>query len=63
MAVTHPDSELAIEIAFRMVFATFQRRVQYGPDFGAYKPVSDEKLVDEVGRAVAAYLLEPARER
>jgi AcrR family transcriptional regulator len=62
-AVTHTDTELAIEIAFRMVFATFQRRVQFGPDYGAYSPVSDENLVDEVGRAVAAYLLEPARER
>ena len=57
-AVTHPDPELAIEIAFRMVFATVQRRVQFGPDFGAYRPVSDETLADEVGRAIAAYLLE-----
>jgi AcrR family transcriptional regulator len=58
-AVTHPNPELAIEIAFRMVFATMSRRVQFGPDFAAYQTVSDEQLTDEVGRAVAAYLLEP----
>ena len=60
-AITHPEPELAIEIAFRMAFATFQRRVQFGPDFGAYEKVSDEKLLDEVGQAIAAYLLEPKR--
>ena len=58
-AITHEDPELAIEIAFRIAFATFQRRVQFGPDFGAFVKVSDETLLDEVGRAVAAYLLEP----
>lgn len=58
-AITHEDPALAIEVAFRMAFATFQRRVQFGPDFGAYRKVSDEMLLDEVGRAVAAYLLEP----
>src|SRR4051812_34254379 len=58
-AVTHPDPALAIEVAFRMAFATMQRRVQFGPDFGAYKAVDDEQLIDELGRAIAAYLLEP----
>ena len=31
---------------------------QFGPDFGATGKVTDERLLDEVGRAVAAYLLE-----
>lgn len=58
-AFRHPDPALAIEVAFRMVFATMSRRVTYGPNFGAHAPVDDEPLLAEMGRAVAAYLLEP----
>lgn len=54
----HPDPDLAIEVAFRMVFAAASRRVQYGQDFGAPGHVEDEQLFGEMGRAVAAYLLE-----
>ena len=53
----HPDPALAIEVSFRMVFAAISRRVQYGMDFGAPGHVEDEQLFDEMGRAVAAYLL------
>src|SRR4051812_686184 len=56
---THTDPDLAIEVAFRMVFSTMARRVQFGPQFAAYREVPDDELIDEVGRAVAAYLLEP----
>ena len=54
----HPDPEVAIEVAFRMTFATIARRVAFGSRFGAPHDVSDEQLFDEMGRAVAAYLLE-----
>jgi AcrR family transcriptional regulator len=54
----HPEPDLAIEVAFRMVFATVARRVALGAQFGAPHEVSDQRLLDEVGRAVAAYLLE-----
>ena len=54
----HPEPDLAIEVAFRMVFATVARRVALGAQFGAPHEVSDRRLLDEVGRAVAAYLLE-----
>src|SRR3954452_815117 len=56
---THPQPDLAIEVAFRMVFATMSRRVSFGPQFAAYREVSDDDLINEAGRAVAAYLLEP----
>lgn len=54
----HPEPGLAIEVAFRMVFATVARRVALGAQFGAPHEVPDQRLLDEVGRAVAAYLLE-----
>src|SRR3954447_14443675 len=57
--ITHADPDLAIEVAFRMVFSTMARRVQFGPQFAAYREVSDDELIAEAGRAVAAYLLEP----
>src|SRR4051794_31812816 len=56
---THPDPDLAIEVAFRMAFSTIARRVSMGPQFGAYRKVDDAELVEQGGRAVAAYLLEP----
>jgi AcrR family transcriptional regulator len=56
---THPDPSLAIEIAFRMVFSPMSRRISFGPNWGAYRPVEDDQLIEELGRGVAAYLLEP----
>src|SRR6478672_10287802 len=45
-----PEPDLAIEVAFRMVFATVARRVALGAQFGAPHEVSDQRLLDEVGR-------------
>ena len=58
-AIHHPDPDLAIEVAFRIAFSTIQRRIMYGPNFGAYQQLADDRLFIEIGRAVAAYLLEP----
>jgi hypothetical protein len=57
-AFSHPDPSLAIEIAFRMVFMPMRARVSMGSDFGAYREVDDEQLIEELGRGVAAYLLD-----
>ncbi len=54
---THPDPSLAIEIAFRMVFMPMRARVSMGADFGAYRMVDDDALIEELGQGVAAYLL------
>ncbi len=54
---THPDPGLAIEIAFRMVFMPMRARVSMGADFGAYRMVDDDALIEELGQGVVAYLL------
>jgi AcrR family transcriptional regulator len=58
---THPDPALAIEIAFRMVFMPMRARVSLGADFGAYRMVDDDELIEELGRGAAAYLLDAPR--
>lgn len=60
-AFTHADPSLAIEIAFRMVFMPMRARVSMGADFGAYRMVDDDQLIEELGRGVAAYLLDAPR--
>jgi AcrR family transcriptional regulator len=56
--LTHPDPETAVDVAFRMAYCTFARQVMYGPTFESDRPVAWGELVDEVGTACAAYLLE-----
>jgi AcrR family transcriptional regulator len=60
-AFTHADPSLAIEIAFRMAFMPMRARVSMGIDFGAYREVDDDQLIEELGRGVAAYLLDAPR--
>lgn len=54
----HASPDIAIEMAFRMVFATIARRVAHGPNFGSDHRIPDAELVDELAHAVAAYLLD-----
>jgi AcrR family transcriptional regulator len=56
--ITHPDPEKAVDVAFRMAYCTFARRVMYGPTFESASAIDWDDLVDEVGHACAAYLLE-----
>jgi AcrR family transcriptional regulator len=67
----HPDPELGVDVAYRMVYCTIARRLTHGPQFESARAVSDEELVRELGHAVANYLLgsptgspsaEPARQ-
>lgn len=55
--VRHPDPELAIDVAWRMVYCTLVRRITHGPRFESERPVSDAKLVRELARAAADYLV------
>jgi len=55
--IRHPEPELAVDIAWRMVYCTVTRRVTHGPKFESARAVSDKKLVTELARAVADYLL------
>jgi AcrR family transcriptional regulator len=61
--ITHADPEKAVDVAFRMAYCTFARQVMYGPSFESDRPIGWDELVDEVGAACAAYLLQPARPR
>ncbi len=56
-AVRHPDPELAIDVAYRMVYCTIARRITHGNTFESDREISDEDLVRELARAVADYLL------
>jgi AcrR family transcriptional regulator len=65
-AITHADPETAVDVAFRMAYCTFARQVMYGPAFESDRPIAWDELVDEVGAACAAYLVQepaPARRR
>jgi AcrR family transcriptional regulator len=57
--LNHPDPELAIDVAFRMVYNTLVRRVTHGNTFESQRPLSDEDLIRELGEAAADYLLAP----
>jgi AcrR family transcriptional regulator len=60
--IRRPDPERAVDVAYRMAYCTFARQVMYGPTFESDRPISWADLVEEVGSACAAYLLEkPAR--
>jgi AcrR family transcriptional regulator len=61
--ITHGDPEKAVDVAFRMAYCTFARQVMYGPSFESERPIEWDELVDEVGAACAAYLLQPASPR
>lgn len=53
----HPEPELAIDVAFRMIYCTVARRITHGGKFESRRAISDKKLVRELARAVADYLL------
>ena len=55
--ISHPEPELAVDIAWRMVYCTIARRLTHGPKFESPRAVSDKKLVRELARATADYLL------
>jgi AcrR family transcriptional regulator len=57
--LNHPDPELAIDVAFRMVYCTLVRRVSHGDRFESQRPLTDEDLIRELGEAAADYLLAP----
>jgi AcrR family transcriptional regulator len=56
-AIVHPDPELAVDVAFRMVFATLARRVIFGPTFESKRRIGWERFVAEQATLCRAYLL------
>jgi AcrR family transcriptional regulator len=59
--IAHPDPELAVDVAYRMVYCTLARQVMYGPNFESQRKVDWDELVNELGVACLAYLLAPPR--
>jgi AcrR family transcriptional regulator len=61
--ISHPDPELAADVAFRMAWGTLARQVMYWPTFESARSVEWDTLVSELGDACAAYLLGGPRTR
>jgi AcrR family transcriptional regulator len=55
--ISHPEPELAVDVAWRIVYCATARRITHGPKFESPRALSDKKLVRELARAVADYLL------
>jgi AcrR family transcriptional regulator len=55
--IRHSDPELAVDVAWRLVYNTTARRITHGPSFESTRPLADDQLVGELARAVADYLL------
>jgi AcrR family transcriptional regulator len=55
--IDHPDPELAVDIAWRMIYCTVARRITHGPRFESRRAVTEKQLTAELERAVAKYLL------
>ena len=56
-AIRHDDPELAVDVAYRMVYCTVARQIMYGPTFESDLEISWERLVAELASACTAYLL------
>ncbi len=55
--IGHPDPELAVDVAFRIIYNTIARWITHGSKFESSRNVSEKDLVRELAHAVAAYLL------
>ena len=55
--IVHDDPELAVDVAYRMVYCTLARQIMYGPTFESQFRIAWDDLVREIGNAAAAYLL------
>jgi AcrR family transcriptional regulator len=56
--LVHRDPEVAVDVAYRMAYCIFARRVMDGPAYESDLVISWDELVDEVAAACSAYLLE-----
>lgn len=55
--IDHPDPEIAVDVAWRMIYCTVARRITHGPRFESRRPLSEQQMVSELSRAVSKYLL------
>lgn len=57
--ITHRSPETAVDVAYRMAYCTFARRVMNGPAYESDRAIEWDPLIEEVGDACVAYLLRP----
>jgi AcrR family transcriptional regulator len=60
--IRHPDPELAVDVAYRLVYDTLARRIMRGATFESSRVIEWDALVQELGRVCASYLLQPPAE-
>ena len=53
----HPDPDLAVDIAFRFVFAAISRRISHGESFESSTRLPADVFVRELAEAAAGYLI------
>jgi AcrR family transcriptional regulator len=57
--IAHDDPEAAVDMVFRIVFATFTRQLTRGPAFDSAHATGWDELTAELTRMCAGYLLAP----
>lgn len=58
----HPDVEAAIDFAHRLVYATCMHRVVHGEHHESARPLPWPELIEQLHKAVTAYLLSPTED-
>lgn len=58
--IAHPDTDLAIDMAFRIFFAMFIQRALFNPREATGRELSDEHHMDEISHCLIQYLVAPA---
>jgi AcrR family transcriptional regulator len=54
---SHPEPEVALDVAFRLTYSTLARQVMYGAVFESDVEIEWDRLTSELAGACAAYLL------
>ena len=56
--IVQPDPDLAVDVAFRIAWGTLARQIMYWPTFESEHLIEWDRLVDELGTVLVAYLLD-----
>jgi AcrR family transcriptional regulator len=56
--IVQEDPELAVDVAFRIAWGTLARQIMYWPTFESEHRIEWNRLVDELGTVLVAYLLD-----
>lgn len=56
--IVQDDPDLAVDVAFRIAWGTLARQIMYWPTFESEHRIDWDRLVDELGTVLVAYLLD-----